>query len=69
MREFKILYIRTKAGKILLIPSHNINYVEQLDSNSTRVYYSDKFIDVSRDIDWMRKFFIKGYEESTANEI
>ena len=69
MREFRVLHIKTKLGKILLIPSHNINYVEEIENAHSRIYYFDKVIDIDRDIDWMRKFLIKGYDESTANEI
>ena len=69
MREQKILLVKLKNGKKLVITSANITSVEELDKESCRVYYADKYIDIQRSVEWMMKHLIKDYEESDAFEL
>lgn len=56
MIEQKVLKVHLKDDRILLIPSENIQGVEQLPSGHTRLYFGNQFIDVDRHIEWMQKF-------------
>ena len=67
-REFKVLRVKLLDERVLIIPSHQIKYVESLEQGC-RVYFAETFIDIDQNVDWMRRHLEKGYEESVCNEI
>ena len=68
-RELKILRIGLKNKGVLLIPSTNIAYIEMLTEKTCRVHFDGKYIDVDKDIDWFRKHFERGIDESTCYQV
>ena len=69
MREQKILTVNLRMGGQLVIVSQNITHVQQLPNGACRVHFNNTFIDIARDIDWMKKHLTGDYDESGANQL